>query len=69
MTSVDVQDGRPVVHVQQATVAGAAVPETTRFAIEGVLQGEVDDAVARARFDVDTVRIGEGTLTVRGHRQ
>lgn len=64
--TIDVADGRPVVHLGNVTVGGVVVPEPVRQSMEQVLQAEVNRAVARDNFQVRTVVIEQGKLTVRG---
>lgn len=67
-TTVTVQSGRPVVRVLEASVGGVLLPEGARQQIEITLQGALDRAVARERFELRTLDLSGGMLTARGRR-
>ena len=69
MTSrVDVQNGRPVVVVQDARAAGVPVPNATRTSIQQVLQRELDQQVQGLGLRVVSLTIADGRLIVLGTR-
>lgn len=64
--TVEVADGRPVVRLGDVSVGGVVVPEPVRQGMEQVLQQEVDRAIDREGFQVRTLVVEQGKLTVRG---
>jgi hypothetical protein len=63
---IDVQDGRPVVRVQDARVSGLPLPEASRASVEQALQDQLDRQVGRMQLQVTSVTIGDGKMVVIG---
>lgn len=59
-------DGRPVVRVTDARVAGAPMPDAVRERIEQTLQAEFDRQFARRPMRVRSVEVGGGRLRAIG---
>jgi hypothetical protein len=66
--TVEAVNGRPVVSVVEAAVAGVALPAGTRKLVEQTLQGQVDRALANQPLRVRTISIADGKMTVVGSR-
>jgi len=66
--SLAAQAGHPVVTLQEATVAGVAVPDETRALMERTMQGQVESALAQQRLSLTSVTIQEGKIVAVGTR-
>jgi hypothetical protein len=66
---VDVQDGRPLVVVQDARAAGMPLPDSTRNTIQQAIQAQLDQELQQRQLRVTSVTIGSGKLTVVGTHQ
>lgn len=60
-----VVNGRPVVRVDSATVAGVALPDFVTQAVGSAIQSALDSALP-AKLQVTSIVVGTGTLTVQG---
>ncbi len=66
--SLAAQAGHPVVTLQEATVAGVAVPDETRALMERTMQSQVESALAQQRLSLTSVTIQEGKIVAVGTR-
>ena len=64
--SATVESGRAMVHVHEARLAGADLPESARGELQQRLQDQIDQATATFHVVVQSISIGEGTLALRG---
>jgi hypothetical protein len=63
---VDLQNGRPVVTVQDARAAGMPVPDSTRSSVQQAMQSELDQQVQLAKLTVKSVSVADGKLVIIG---
>jgi hypothetical protein len=65
---VDVQNGRPLAVVTDASAAGLPLPAATRESIRELLQEQVDQEISRLQVHVRSVSITEGKMLIVGTR-
>jgi len=63
------ESGRAVVHIQEARLGTADLPDSTRGELQRRLQDQIDQATATFHVVVESISLGEDTLVVRGMRQ
>jgi hypothetical protein len=64
--TIQAQDGRPVVGLSDARIGIVQLPQSSRLAVEQLLQGQLDQLLARQPMRVRSVTLGNGKLTVIG---
>ena len=67
-STVDVQSGRPVVSVKDASVGSIALPDSVRQQIQAAVQSQLDQAISSSKLRVSSVTIGTGKMTIVGSR-
>ena len=66
---VDLQNGKPVVTVQDARAAGVPVPDATKTSVQQAMQSELDQQVQLAQMNIKSVAVTDGKLVFIGtHR-
>lgn len=63
---VSVEGGRPVVDVRDAKLGAFPLPDGARQEMQRTIQAQLDQALNRQQFQVRSVSIGDGTLTLVG---
>jgi hypothetical protein len=66
---VDLENGKPVVTVQDARAAGVPVPDSTKSSVQQVVQSEVDQQVQMAQLKIKSISVADGKLVIIGTHQ
>jgi hypothetical protein len=65
---VDMESGRPLAVVSDASAAGLSLPAATRESMRKILQDQVDQEVARMKVHVTSITITQGRILIIGTR-
>jgi hypothetical protein len=65
---VDMESGRPLAIVSEASAAGVPLPSATRASLSKILQDQVDQEVARLKMKVKSITITQGKILIIGTR-
>jgi len=65
---VDVESGKPLAVVSEATAAGVPLPAATRDSMRKILQDQIDQEVARLKMQVKSITISQGKILIIGTR-
>jgi hypothetical protein len=65
---IDVESGRPVVNVSEATAGGVPLPSRARDAVRQAVQDQLDAELNGQGLHVKSLSISDGKLTVIGSR-
>lgn len=65
-STIDLQDGRPLVVVHDATAAGVPLPPASRQAVQQAMQAQLDATLARRPMYIRSLTVSAGKLVVIG---
>jgi hypothetical protein len=65
-STIDLQDGQPVVLVHDATAAGVPLPPAAREAVQQTMQGQLDATLARRPMRIRSLTVSAGRLLIIG---
>jgi hypothetical protein len=65
-STIDLQDGQPVVVVHDATAAGVSLPPSARQAVQQTMQAQLDATLARRPMRISSLTITAGRLLIIG---
>jgi hypothetical protein len=65
---VDMESGRPLAVVSDASAAGVPLPSATRASLSKILQDQVDQEIARLKMKVKSISITQGKILIIGTR-